>query len=174
VVRLLRVLPVLPAVCAAWLVTGGCWVVMGLLPSVGTVAAAGFVAGLGVVVGNAGVTATITRTSAGAERRTLLAGQSTVVNAASAAGLLVGGPVLAVLGAAPTLVVTGILTASVAGLVTLASLRRPARRAPGPLDVARGRRAGPGAVTAAEQAGVHEQREELVHAGAVLPPLSER
>ena len=102
VVRLLRVLPVLPAVCAAWLVTGGCWVVMGLVPSVGVIGVAGFVSGLGVVVGNAGVTASITRTSAGAERRTLLAGQSIVVNAASSAGLLVGGPVLAVLGAAST------------------------------------------------------------------------
>jgi hypothetical protein len=158
VVRLLRVLPVLPAICAAWLVTGGCWAVMGLWPTVPVVVGAGFVSGLGVVVGNAGVTATITRTSAGAERRTLLAGQSVVVNAASSLGLLAGGPVLAVAGAAPTLVLTGALTA----LVSL-----------GVLGVARRDGAGPRAVPAPEQARVHEQREELVHADAVLPVLGQ-
>jgi MFS family permease len=159
VVRLLRVLPVLPAICWAWLVTGGCWVAMGLFPSITVIGAAGFVSGFAVVVGNAGVTATITRTSAGAERRTLLAGQSVVVNATSSLGLLAGGPLLATLGATRTLVVTGLLTAAVAA---------------GVLQVAGGRRAGPGAVAATEQAGVHEQREQLVNAGAVLPAVGER
>jgi MFS family permease len=161
VVRLLRVLPVLPTICAAWLLTGGCWVAMGLAATVPVIGAGGFVSGVAVVVGNAGVTAAITRTSAGVERRTLLAGQSVVVNAASSLGLLVGGPVLALVGARATLMGTGCLTAGVALGVMV-------------LQVASGRRAGPGAVPAAEQAGVHEQGEQLVHAGTVGPALRQR
>ena len=42
------------------------------------------------------------------------------------------------------------------------------------LQVASGRRAGPGAVPAAEEAGVHEQGEQLVHAGTVGPALRQR
>lgn len=127
VVRLVRVLPVLPAVCVAWLVTGACWVTMGRAGSVPVIACAAFVSGLAVVVGNTGVTATITRTSAGAHRRTLLAGQSVVVNGASSLGLLVGGPVLAVAGAGRTLVGTGVLVGAVS--VAVLALTPQAKRA---------------------------------------------
>ena len=113
VLPLLRVLPVLPAIAGAWVLTGVCWTVMGRLPSPAVIAAAGFVSGLAVVVGNAGVTAQITRGSLGSARRTLMAGQSVVVNAASSLGLLAGGPVLALLGAARTLTATGLVTALV-------------------------------------------------------------
>ncbi len=167
VVRLLRVLPVLPAICAAWLVTGLCWLTIGLVTTLPAIAGAAFVAGLAVVVGNAGVTAAITRTSAGADRRTLLAGQSVVVNASSSLGLLAGGPVLALLGAAHTLVLTGSLTAVVAATVLV--LRGEGEGSEEP----RGRRAGPGAVPSPEQARMHEEREQLVHADAVLPALGE-
>lgn len=128
VVRLLRAVPVLPAIGSAWAVTGACWVVMGRLPTVPVIAVAGFVSGLAIVVGNTGVTAQITRTSEGPERRTLMAGQSIVVNAASSAGLLVGGPVLAVLGARVTLQLTGVATAAVS--VACVVIGRRVRRQP--------------------------------------------
>jgi predicted MFS family arabinose efflux permease len=73
------------------------------------------VSGLAVVVGNAGVTAQITRGAEGRARRTLMAGQSVVVNAAASLGLLAGGPVLAGLGAPLTLTTTGLLTVAVSG-----------------------------------------------------------
>jgi hypothetical protein len=163
-VRLLRRFSPLPAIGAAWLVTGGCWVAMGAWPWVPVVATGGLVSGLCVVVGNTGVTASITRTSAGAERRTLLAGQSVVVNAAGSLGLLAGGPVLSVLGAERTLVATGTLMAGVAAAVLVVA----------PLQVPRRGRARAGSVPAAEQAGVHEQREQLVYADTVLPAVGER
>ncbi len=115
VLPLLRVLPVLPTIAGAWALTGACWFVMGRLPSLPVIAVAGFVSGLAVVVGNAGVTAQITRGADGPERRTLMAGQSVVVNAAASLGLLVGGPVLAGLGAPTTLTTTGLLTVAVSG-----------------------------------------------------------
>ncbi len=130
VVRLLRVLPVLPAIGGAWALTGGCWVAMGLAPGLPVVAGGGFVSGLAVVVGNGGVTAQISRGFAGAERRTLLAGQSLVVNAASCLGLLVGGPVLARLGAPTTLVATGLVTAAVSAWVGLACGRSAQSKRP--------------------------------------------
>jgi MFS family permease len=113
-VRLLRMLPVLPSIVAAWAITGGCWIAMGLLHTMPVVVASAVVSGLAVVVGNAGVTAQITRGSTGAERRTLMAGQSVVVNAASSIGLLVGGPVLAAIGATTALQLAGWVTAAVA------------------------------------------------------------
>ncbi len=121
-VRLLRLLPVLPSIVGAWTITGGCWVVMGRLHTIPVVVAGAALSGLAVVVGNAGVTAQITRGSTGAERRTLMAGQSVVVNAASSIGLLVGGPVLAAIGAAAALQAAGWTTAVVA-LTCLGILR---------------------------------------------------
>jgi len=131
VLPLLRVLPVLPAIAGAWAVTGGCWTVMGRAPSPPVIAVAALLSGLAVVVGNAGVTAQITRGSVGSDRRTLMAGQSVVVNAASSLGLLVGGPVLSMLGATDTLTLTGLLTATmpVVVLVKRAGGSQPKRPA---------------------------------------------
>jgi predicted MFS family arabinose efflux permease len=68
----------------------------------------------------------ITRSSAGAERRALLSGQSVVVNASSSAGLLIGGPVIATAGAELTLIASGLLTAAVAvGVLLVRSHQRP-------------------------------------------------
>ncbi len=168
VVRLLRVLPALPAVAGAWALTGGCWVAMGRWPETPVIAGAAFVSGLAVVVGNAGVTAQITRGSDGAERRVLLAGQSVVVNASSSLGLLVGGPLLALVGSTATLTATGAVTAVVA-LASLTVVRRS-----GPSGEPAGDLRGPRAVPAAEEGGVHEQRVELVEPDAVAPALTER
>jgi predicted MFS family arabinose efflux permease len=128
VVRLLRVLPVLPAIAGAWAVTGACWIVIGRVPDPTVVGVVALVSGCGVAVGNAGITAQITRGSVGRARRTLMAGQSVVVNAASSLGLLVGGPVLGALGAARTLQTTGAVVVLVATTVLVVA-RGQAKRA---------------------------------------------
>jgi MFS family permease len=166
ILRLLGRLPVLMSIAAAWGLTGGCWAVMGRFPDERVIAAASFVSGLAVVVGNTGVTAQITRASVGAERRTLMAGQSVVVNAASSLGLLVGGPVLAIWGPAVTLQTTGVVVAVVAG-GCLAAVPWLSGEALGHL-----RR--PGAVPPTEEAGVDEQRVQLVESDAVGPAVGER
>ena len=130
VLPLVRVLPVLPTIAGAWALTGLCWIAMGRLPSLSVIAVAGFVSGLAVVVGNAGVTAQITRGAHGPERRTLMAGQSVVVNAAASLGLLAGGPVLAGLGAPLTLTATGLLTVAVSGGVLVVRAVGPQPKRP--------------------------------------------
>jgi hypothetical protein len=54
----------------------------------------------------------------------LLSGQTVIVNATSSAGLLIGGPVIAALGAEHTLVWAGLLTGAVAFGVLAVSRRR--------------------------------------------------
>jgi predicted MFS family arabinose efflux permease len=166
VIRVLRVLPVLPTIAAAWAVTGLCWWVMGAVATTPAIAIAAFVSGLAVVVGNVGVTAQITRGTRGAERRTLMAGQSVVVNAASSLGLLLGGPLLALIGPRSTLELAGTTAVAVA-TVCLVGVRRDSGVASGDVRGAR-------SVPAAEEAGVHEQRVELVDADAVGPAVGER
>lgn len=128
-VLLLRSLPALPAVCAAWALTGLAWAVMGFTGSVLVIGIVAAASGIAVAIGNGGVTALVTRTSSGDERRSLLAGQSVLVNGTSAAGLLVGGSVIALLGARQTLVVSGAVLALVSVAVVLASPSRSARSA---------------------------------------------
>ncbi|MBP2352640.1 hypothetical protein JOF29_003723 [Kribbella aluminosa] len=113
-----RTNPVLTAV-AAWGWSGLCWVGMGLWTTPPVVALMGALSGVAVVIGIAAISVLITRSSAGAERRTLLAGQSVVVNAGSAAGLLAGGPIIGAVGAAPSLVGAGLVTSAVAVLVLI-------------------------------------------------------
>jgi predicted MFS family arabinose efflux permease len=166
VLRLLGRLPVSYSIAVAWGLTGGCWAVMGLFPDQRVIAVAAFVSGLAVVVGNTGVTAQITRASAGAERRTLMAGQSVVVNAASSLGLLAGGPALSVWGPRPTLQAAGgVLVLVAAGCVMATPWL--SGEALGHLDRTR-------AVATPEQAGVDQQRVELVDADAVGPAVGQR
>ncbi|MFC6160300.1 MFS transporter [Kribbella jiaozuonensis] len=110
-----------PVACAAiaWSWSGLCWIAMGLWSTPAVVAVAGAFSGVTVVVGIAAISVIITRSSAGAERRTLLSGQAVVVSASSSAGLLIGGPIIATVGAQVTLVGAGTLTALIAGLVLL-------------------------------------------------------
>jgi hypothetical protein len=96
---------------------GLCWVGMGLWTTPAVVAVMGAISGVTVVLGIAAISVIITRSSAGAERRTLLSGQSVVVSASSSAGMLAGGPIIAAAGAEHTLVGAGLLTALVAVLV---------------------------------------------------------
>jgi hypothetical protein len=113
-----RIPPVLTAV-VAWGWSGLCWIGMGLWTTTPVVAVTGAFSGVAVVIGIAAISVLITRSSAGPERRTLLSGQSVVVNAGSAAGLLAGGPIIATAGPETTLIGAGLVTTGVAVLVLL-------------------------------------------------------
>jgi MFS family permease len=116
-----------PLAGVAWTLMGLCWIGMGVWTTPAAVAVLGGLSGVTVVLGIAAISLQITRTSAGAERRALLSGQSVVVNASSSAGLLIGGPVIAVVGAEHTLIGSGLLTGAVAIGVVVASRNRAAR-----------------------------------------------
>jgi MFS family permease len=121
-----RVSPV-PLAAIAWVCMGLSWIGMGVWTTPAAVAVLGALSGVTVVLGIAAISMLITRSSAGAERRALLSGQSVVVNASSSAGLLIGGPVIAVAGAENTLIGSGVLTAAVALGVLLVRRNRAAR-----------------------------------------------
>jgi predicted MFS family arabinose efflux permease len=93
---------------------GLCWIGMGVWTTPAAVAVLAGLSGVTVVLGIGAISMLITRSSAGAERRALLSGQSVVVNASSSAGLLIGGPVIALAGAENTLIGSGVLTGTVA------------------------------------------------------------
>jgi hypothetical protein len=109
-----------PLASIAWACMGVCWIGMGIWTTPAVIAAFSALAGVAVAVGIAAISLLITRESAGAERRALLSGQTVVVNAGSSAGLLIGGPIIATLGAELTLVGAGAVTTCVAVLVLLA------------------------------------------------------
>ncbi|GAA2829638.1 MFS transporter [Kribbella solani] len=121
-----RTKPVVAA-SVAWAWMGLCWVGMGVWTTPVVVAVMGALSGVTVVIGIAAISMLITRTSAGAERRTLLSGQTVVVNAGSAAGLLAGGPIIGAVGAASALVGSGIVTTLIAVLVLIRSGQRASR-----------------------------------------------
>lgn len=127
-VHVVRRVPALRLACVAWTVAGLCWIAMGLW---NTPLALAFIAAtdaVAVVVGIAAITALITRSSSGAERRTLLSGQTVVVNAGAAAGMLLGGPLIAAIGPESTLVLTGLIATAVSVTVA-AAVVRPQQRA---------------------------------------------
>ena len=132
--RLLSRVSVRGLVQVAWCVSGAAWILMGAWPSPAGVLTGGALAGGFVAIGIAAVNASITRSSGGAERRTLLSGQAVVVSATSSAGMLLGGPVLALVGVRPALAVTGFVVI----VVTLVATRRPQRVADCPSPPRRG------------------------------------
>jgi predicted MFS family arabinose efflux permease len=109
-----RRLPPVPLAAIAWAFMGLCWTGMGLWTTPPVIALMGALSGITVVLGIAAISVLITRSSAGAERRALLSGQTVVVNAGSSAGMLAGGPIIAAAGAESTLVGAGLLTTLVA------------------------------------------------------------
>ncbi|MBS2538481.1 hypothetical protein KGQ20_37610 [Catenulispora sp. NF23] len=135
-----------PARVAAfgWLGGGTAFVLIGAVPTPVGVTIAGAVAGLSVPVGNAAVTALLTRAHTGEMRRTALAGQQTVVNAASTAGLAVGATVLGALGARTTLVVVGTAIAGVAAFAVFVRAAIAARQGRDSPHRSCGRRSMPG------------------------------
>jgi len=117
-----RRLPPVPLAAMAWAFMGLCWTAMGLWTHPAFIALMGGLSGTTVVLGIAAISVLITRSSAGAERRALLSGQTVVVNAGSSAGMLAGGPIIAAAGAEHALVGAGLLTTLVA-LVILVKAR---------------------------------------------------
>lgn len=111
---IVRRYPPAPLAGLAWTLMGLCWIGMGIWTTPVAIAALAALSGVTLVLGIAAISVVITRSSAGAERRALLSGQAVVVNAGSAAGLLIGGPVIALIGAEHTLIGAGAITASVA------------------------------------------------------------
>ncbi|GAA1892799.1 MFS transporter [Lapillicoccus jejuensis] len=133
---LLRRVAPLPAVATAWGVTGLAWVTIGLTtgtPSgTAVLAAAAATSGVGIAVGNAGVTAQVVRSSRGADRRALLAGQSALVQATGSLGSFVGGSVVGGVGPVATLGTAGVVLV-VTAVVTPTLGRRRAPRATPPV-----------------------------------------
>jgi predicted MFS family arabinose efflux permease len=113
-----------PTAALAWAWCGLCWIVMGIWTTPPVVAVMGALSGVTVVIGIAAISVSITRSSAGAERRALLSGQTVVVNAGSAAGMLAGGPIIGAVGAEVSLVGSGLVTAVVALVILLRSRGR--------------------------------------------------
>jgi MFS family permease len=121
-----RTKPVVTA-ALAWAWSGLCWVGMGGWTTPPVVAVMGALSGITVVIGIAAISVLITQSSDGAHRRALLSGQSVVVNAGSAAGMLAGGPIIGAVGAESTLVGAGLVTTAVA-LLVLVRRRTPTSR----------------------------------------------
>jgi len=113
-VRRAQVLPPLRTAGVCWALMGAGWVIIGIAPSLPVIAVAAGSGAICVVLGNACITRVVVRGTSGPDRRAALAGQSVVVNASSAAGMLVGGPLLAVFGSRPVLAAAGLVTATAA------------------------------------------------------------
>jgi MFS family permease len=112
-----RRVPPVPLAGSAWSIMGLCWAGMGLWTTPPVVVVLSAVSGVTVVLGISAISLLITRSSEGAERRALLSGQNVVVNAGSSAGMLAGGPIIAVAGAEHSLIGAGLLTTLVSGLL---------------------------------------------------------
>ncbi|TWD84492.1 hypothetical protein FB561_5680 [Kribbella amoyensis] len=123
----IRRIPPVPLAAVAWFVMGLCWIGMGVWTTPAAVTVLAALSGVTVVLGIAAISMLITRSSEGAERRALLSGQSVVVSASSSAGLLVGGPIIAAVGAEPTLIGAGALTSVVALGILLKKPHQPSQ-----------------------------------------------
>ncbi|WP_052593687.1 MFS transporter [Luteipulveratus mongoliensis] len=108
----------------AWTVGGLAWIGMSLWTTPWGFALMGGIGGCFAVLGIGAVNRIIAAAGAGPVRRTLMSGQSVVINATSSAGMLLGAPLLAVAGVRPTLAAAGILTTVVALLGPMLRLRR--------------------------------------------------
>ena len=116
----------IPVAAVAWITMGFCWIGMGVWTTPAAIAVLASFSGVTVVLGIAAISMLITRSSTGAERRALLSGQTVVVNASSSAGMLIGGPVIAIAGAEHALIGAGALTGAVAVGVLVVSRNRAA------------------------------------------------
>lgn len=110
-IRLVRHFPTATLARAGWGTSGAAWMAMALDPRPVMLAATAAVAAGSLVVGITAVNATITKTSRGAERRALLSGQTVVVSAGVALGMLVGGSIIAACGVRTTMFGCGVLVA---------------------------------------------------------------
>jgi MFS family permease len=111
----------------AWLVAGGGWTLIAWAPTLPVIAVTAALMGLVVPMGNAATTALVTRTWRGHERRAALTAQATVVTGSSTLGMLLGGPLIAILGARTAIGVSGVAVALPAAVVTIAEYSRGRR-----------------------------------------------
>lgn len=121
----------------SWVVAGLGWLAMACWPDPWLIGAAAVVMGLTVPAGNAATTAMVTRTFGGLERRAALTAQTTVVTGSSTLGMLVGGPLIALIGARDAIGAAGALVAASAAAVAVSAYRRsrtPLRVCPSVLE----------------------------------------
>ena len=83
--------------------------------------------GLAVPVGNAATTAMVTRSYTGLERRAALTAQATVVTGSSTMGMLLGGPLIALIGPRASIISAGLVVATVAAAASLGEYSRGRR-----------------------------------------------
>ncbi|GIF05501.1 MFS transporter [Actinoplanes siamensis] len=111
-------LPALPTAAVSWMVLGASFAAMaagaGSVPFVGVCAALG---GAVMPFGIAAVNTLISSRTTGAERRAAFAAESVVHDGAGTLGMLLGGAVIGLAGARPTLLAAGLLQIAVAVLV---------------------------------------------------------
>jgi predicted MFS family arabinose efflux permease len=119
--------PTIPTAAAGWAVIGAAWLAMGLHPSLVVICVGSLVGAAAIVLSNACITQALLAATTGPARRAALSGQAVTVGAASAAGSLASGPLVATVGGHLALIVAGLLTTVVA--VTFATPRRAARDA---------------------------------------------
>jgi hypothetical protein len=151
-VPLVRRFPPVAIACVAWTIGGLCWIGLGLWASPPAAALFAALAGVAVVLGIAAISATITRSSAGTERRALLSGQAVIVNAGAAAGMLIGGPLIAAIGPSPALILAGTVTAAVSLGGAVSAARGTGRGLPLSREADRGATAGGSAAGRRRQA----------------------
>jgi hypothetical protein len=111
----------------AWMLAGLGWLTMAAHPTPFVIGSAAMVMGVAVPAGNAATTALVTRSTVGLERRSALTAQATVVVGASTLGSLVGGPLIATLGARVAIGGAGAMVLLVAAGVAAARVGDPAR-----------------------------------------------
>jgi predicted MFS family arabinose efflux permease len=107
-----------------WLVAGVGWLTMGLAPTAVVIGAAATIMGLMVPAGNAATMAMVTRSFTGLERRAALTAQTTVVTGSSTVGMLLGGPLIAAIGARSAIVLAGLVVTVIATAVAAFESRR--------------------------------------------------
>jgi predicted MFS family arabinose efflux permease len=111
----------------SWVVAGVGWLIMGVVPTLPVIAIAAAVMGLAVPAGNAATTAMVTRSYTGLERRAALTAQATVVTGSSTMGMLLGGPLIAMIGPRACIIAAGLVVAAVAAAVALGEYSRGRR-----------------------------------------------
>ena len=121
-----------PLVWAAfgWTVCGAAFAAMAVWPTVPVVVSSALAAGLTTPLGNACISALVVRATVGPDRRAALAGQRTLVTAASTLGTLAGAPMFAAIGTRETMIGAGALVAFTPPLVMTAVRRSATRREP--------------------------------------------
>jgi hypothetical protein len=110
----------LAAAVLAWSIVGCCFIAMAAGASLIVLSAAAAVMGFSIPMANVTTTQQVAAATSGPERTLAMMTQSSVVNGASTAGLLVTGAAITVLGPRPTLACGGVivLTAALLGNVT--------------------------------------------------------